>query len=229
MPDYYPVFLQLQYRSCVVVGGGKIAAGKVDGLLEAGARVTVISPTLTVSLQAHLAARRITWVRRHFRPGDLQGAFLVICATNRPGVNARVWDEACANNQLVNVVDDTPRCNFIAASILRQGDLAIAISTAGKAPALAVRLKERLQGELGPHYASFLDLAGKLRGPLAQHVPDFEARKELWYRLVDSDVLGLLERGDEAAAVLRISELVGFPFLPEKDPAACALAPAGVL
>ena len=229
MTDYYPVSLQLQYRPCVVVGGGKIAEGKVDGLLAAGARVSVISPTLTAALHVHQDARRITWVRRQFRPGDLQGAFLVICATIRPGVNARVWDEACAHNQLVNVVDDTPRCNFIAPSILRQGDLTVAISTSGKAPALAVRLRERLQGQLGPHYAGFLDLAGKLRGPLARHVPDFAARKQLWYSLVDSDVLDLLERGDEAAAVQRISELVGFSFTPEADSGVAALLPAAAL
>ncbi len=212
MSDYYPVSLQLQDRLCIVVGGGKIAEGKVDGLLAAHALVTVISPDLTPSLSTCAAAGKITWQPRLYRPGDLQGAFLVICATDRREINAQVWQEASANSQLVNVVDDTPYCNFIAPSILRQGDLTIAISTAGNAPVLAVRLKERLQRELGPQYAHFLALAGKLRQPLAQHVPDFETRKALWYRLVDSDVLDLLERNDEAAAIQRISDLVGFSF-----------------
>jgi siroheme synthase-like protein len=114
----------------------------------------------------------------------------------------------------VNVVDDTPRCNFIAPSILRKGDLTIAISTSGKAPALAVRLKERLQRELGPEYERFLELAGELREPLARHIPDFETRKSIWYELVDSEILDFLARGDEAAAREIISQVVGFEFEP---------------
>ena len=110
------------------------------------------------------------------------------------------------------MVDDTPRCNFIAPSILRKGDLTIAISTSGKAPALAVRLKERLQRELGPEYDRFLELAGELREPLARHIPDFETRKALWYELVDSDILDVLAQGNNAAAREIISRVVGFEF-----------------
>jgi siroheme synthase-like protein len=139
---------------------------------------------------------------------------MVICATDQPEINHQVWQEANTNHQLVNVVDDTPRCNFIAPSILRNGDLTIAISTSGRAPALAVRLKERLQRELGPEYARFLDLAGELREPLAQHIPDFETRKELWYQLVDSEILEVLADGDEAKAREIISRVVGFEFEP---------------
>jgi len=112
------------------------------------------------------------------------------------------------------VVDDTPRCNFIAPSILRQGDLTIAISTSGKAPALAVRLKERLRREIGPEYERFLELAGELREPLAQHVPDFETRKALWYELVDSEILDVLASGEEEQAREIISRVVGFDFEP---------------
>jgi precorrin-2 dehydrogenase / sirohydrochlorin ferrochelatase len=139
---------------------------------------------------------------------------MAICATDRIEINHQVWQEASTQGQLVNVVDDTPRCNFIAPAILRNGDLTIAISTGGKAPALAVRLKERLQRELGPEYERFLELAGKLREPLARHVPDFETRKALWYELVDSGALDLLAQGDEPAAMEVISELVGFRFEP---------------
>lgn len=217
MPDYYPVYLQLKDRLCVVVGGGKIAEGKVDGLLAAGAQVTVIAPALTRSLRDHASLGKITYLQRSYLPGDLHGAFLVVCATDQHETNHQVWQEANANNQLVNVVDDTPHCNFIAPSILRQGGLTIAISTAGQAPALAVRLKERLRREIGPQYAHFLRLAGKLRQPLAQHIPDFEMRKALWYQLVDTDVLELLALGDEPAALRRISEIVGFQFQPENE------------
>jgi siroheme synthase-like protein len=214
MNTYYPVYIQLRDQPCVVIGGGKIAEGKVEGLLAAEASVTVISPDITAHLKSLAEKKQITYLRRAYQPGDLTGAFMVICATDQPGINHQVWQEATNNHQLVNVVDDTPRCNFIAPSILRKGDLTIAISTSGKAPALAVRLKERLQQELGPEYERFLELAGELRAPLAQHVPDFETRKALWYELVDSEILEVLAGGDEAGAREIISQIVGFAFEP---------------
>lgn len=214
MNTYYPVYLQLRGQSCVVIGGGEIAEGKVEGLLAAQAKVVVISPDLTPHLRDLVEEKQLTYLAREYQPGDLSGAFLVICATDQVEINHLVWQEATANRQLVNVVDDTPRCNFIAPSILRKGDLTIAISTSGKAPALAVRLKERLQHELGPEYERFLELAGELREPLARHVPDFETRKALWYELVDSEILDVLARGDEASAREIISRVVGFAFEP---------------
>ena len=214
MNTYYPVYIQLQDQPCIVIGGGKIAEGKVDGLLASQARVTVISPELTPHLHDLAEQRQITYFARIYQPGDLTSAFLVICATDQVEINHQVGQEATANRQLVNVVDDTPRCNFIAPSILRKGDLTIAISTSGKAPALAVRLKERLGREIGPEYQRFLELAGELREPLARHIPDFERRKALWYELVDSEILDVLAQGDEAAARQIISRVVGFDFVP---------------
>lgn len=211
---YYPIYLQLKNQPCVVIGGGKIAEGKVEGLLEAGAQVKIVSPDLTKTLHGHVQAGRVSFLQREYQPGDLDGAFMVICATDKREINHQVWEEANANHQLVNVVDDTPYCNFIAPSTMRQGDLTIAISTGGKAPVLAVRLKEKFQREIGPHYAHFLRLAGKLRKPLAERIPDFETRKALWYQLIDSGVLELLEQGDEPAALQKISDVMGFDFRP---------------
>ena len=214
MNTYYPVYIQMHEQSCVVIGGGKIAEGKVEGLLAVEAKVTVIAPDLTPHLQDLADQKQITYLGRAYQPGDLTGAFMVICATDQAEINHQVWQEATANHQLVNVVDDTPRCNFIAPSILRKGDLTIAISTSGKAPALAVRLKERLQREIGPEYERFLELAGELREPLARHIPDFETRKALWYELVDSGILDVLASGDEEQAREIISRVVGFDFEP---------------
>ena len=214
MNTYYPVYIEMREQPCVVIGGGKIAESKVEGLLAAKANVTVISPDLTANLRELVEEKKITYIARAYQPGDLTGAFMVICATDQAQINHQVWQEASANRQLVNVVDDTPRCNFIAPSILRKGDLTIAISTSGKAPALAVRLKERLQRELGPEYERFLELAGELREPLARQVQDFETRKALWYELVDSEILDVLARGDETAARVIISQIVGFEFAP---------------
>jgi len=214
MTTYYPVYVQLHEQPCVVIGGGKIAEGKVEGLLAADARVIVISPNLTPRLHNLAKQGKIEYISRTYQPGDLTGAFLVISATDQTEINQQVWEEASTNHQLINVVDDTPHCNFIAPAILRKGDLTIAISTAGKAPALAVRLKEQFQKEIGPEYERFLELAGHLREPLARHIPDFETRKSLWYELVDSEILDLLARGDEIAAIQKISEVVGFHFEP---------------
>lgn len=212
MNTYYPVYIEMGDQPCIVIGGGKIAEGKVDGLLAVKANVTIISPTLTLHLHELADQYHVTYIPRTYQSGDLTGAFLVICATDQQEINHQVWQEATANHQLVNVVDDTPRCNFIAPSILRKGDLTIAISTSGKAPALAVRLKERLQRELGPEYERFLALAGELREPLVHHIPDFETRKALWYELVDSEILDALADGDEAKARKIISRVVGFDF-----------------
>ena len=214
MTTYYPIYLELHDQPCIVIGGGKIAEGKVEGLLAAGAQVTIVSPDLTSHLHTLVEQNQITYIARIYQHGDLASAFMVICATDQNEINHQVWQEASANRQLVNVVDDTPRCNFIAPAILRKGDLNIAISTGGKAPALAVRLKERLQKEIGPQYERFLELSGQLREPLARHIPDFETRKKLWYELVDSDVLELLSQGNEIAAIEKISQTVGFHFEP---------------
>lgn len=206
---YYPIFLDLQGRHCIVVGGGTIAEGKVEGLLAAGARVSVISPTLTLRLRALADDHIIGYHAREYHEGDLAGAFMVVSATDEKPVNEQVWAEANERQQLVNVVDDVPFCNFIAASLVRRGDLTIAISTSGNAPALAVRLREWLEGQIGNEYAHFLELAGTIRAPLAQKFPSFAERKRRWYDLVDSDVLDLLRHGQEAAAHHRIEEIMG--------------------
>jgi siroheme synthase-like protein len=213
--DYYPIFLNLQDRLCVVIGGGKVAEGKVHGLLAAGAHVRVVAPALSAGLAEAAQAHRIEHVARAYAPGDLADTFLAISATDERVVNEQVWQEASARGLLVNVVDDTPHCNFIAPSILRQGDLAIAISTSGQAPALAVRLKEQIAPLIGPEHARFLKLAGRLRQPLAKRTPSFAERRALWYQLVDSDVLELLKQGDEPAAKARIEEIMGVA--PETD------------
>lgn len=207
--DYYPIYLNLRGRRCVVVGGGAVAEGKVRGLLAAGAEVSVVAPELSPELQRLAREGCVTHLERGYLPGDLAGAFLAISATDDRAVNEQVWREATERDVLVNVVDDTPHCNFIAPAILRQGDLAIAISTGGKAPVLAVRLREQFEKLVGPEHARFLELAGALREPVAARWPSFDIRRALWYQLVDSDVLDLLRRGDEAAARSRMAEIMG--------------------
>ena len=198
--SYYPIYLDLRDRLSVVVGGTALAEEKARGLLAAGARVTVIAPAGTAGLAELARGEALVHLARGFKDGDLAGAALVIVTESDPAVRDAVFAEAREGNVLVNTVDDLPRCNWIAPSILRRGHLTIAISTAGKAPVLAVRLRQRLESEIGFEHARFLEMASEVRAPLAARHPDFEERRARWYRLVDSDVLELLRRGEETAA-----------------------------
>jgi len=208
MSRFYPVFLNLHGLRSVVVGGGAVAEQKVLGLLEAGARVTVVGPEPSPRLRDLAGRGELELRQRLYRPGDLAGAFLAIAATDDGAVNRAVWAEAEARGVPLNAVDDLPHCTFIAPSVHRQGDVTVAVSTAGKSPALAVRLRERIARAVGPEYGVFAELLGELRAAVAARLPDTRARTELWYRIVDSDALELLRRGDRAGARRRIAELI---------------------
>jgi uroporphyrin-III C-methyltransferase/precorrin-2 dehydrogenase/sirohydrochlorin ferrochelatase len=204
---FYPAFLDLRGRRVVVVGGGAVAEQKVGGLLAAGARVTVVSPETTLGL-ADLAAQGSVEVRRRpYRAGDLTGAWLAITATDDRAANATVWAEAEQEGVLLNAVDDLDHCSFIAPAIHREGDITVAVSTAGKSPALAVRLRERISRVIGRAEARLCELLGELRPELAERVPDARARSALWYRIVDSDAIEFIRRGDTAGARRRVQEL----------------------
>jgi uroporphyrin-III C-methyltransferase/precorrin-2 dehydrogenase/sirohydrochlorin ferrochelatase len=207
----YPVALDLRGRTCVVVGGEGPAETKVEALLKAGARVSVVAPSLGPKLAALVARGCLRQVARPYRPGDLEGAFLAVSTLADAAINQAFWEEAQARGIPANVVDDPARSSFIAPAVVRRGDLAVAISTGGRAPALAVRLKQWLAGRLGEEYARFLELVGPLRPRVAARWPGFEERRRAWYRLVDSEVLELLRRGEEARARRRILEILGLP------------------
>jgi uroporphyrin-III C-methyltransferase/precorrin-2 dehydrogenase/sirohydrochlorin ferrochelatase len=208
MTAFYPAFLDLRGRRVVVVGGGAIAEQKVHGLIEAGARVTVVSPETTPGL-AHLEARASVEIRRRrYRTGDLAGAWLAIAATDDRAANAAVWAEAEQQGVLLNAVDDVDHCSFIAPAVHREGDITVAVSTAGKSPALAVRLRDRIGRMVGRAEAGLCELLGELRPELAERVPDARNRAAVWYRVVDSDAIGFVRRGDTAGARRRVRELV---------------------
>ncbi len=206
---YYPVYLSLAERLVVVVGGGSIAERKVAGLLPSGARVRVVAPELTPELAGLAGRGDIEHRARDYRPGDLEGAFLALAEPGGPVRDEAFSTEAEARGIFANVEDVVEYCSFIAPSIVRRGDLVIAISTSGRAPALAVRLRQRLEQELGPEYGALLELAGRLRGPLARAVPAFEERRGRWYELVDSEVLALFRDGRPAEASELAERIMG--------------------
>ncbi len=205
----YPIFLVgLRRRRCVVVGGGSEALRKVEGLLDCDASVTVVAAKPVTGLRDLVRAGRVDWTAREYRRGDLTGAFLVLAAQQDAATNAEISAEAEAAGILLNVMDDVEHSNFIAGSVVRRGSLAVAVSTGGSAPALAVRLRQRLENELGPEHDLFLRWMRELREPVFRRFPDFEQRRRLWYRLVDSDALDLLRSGQPEAARRSIDELI---------------------
>lgn len=205
----YPVFLlKLQDKRCVLVGGGAVAEHKARSLLQAEAQVTVISPTLTVGLQRLVEEGALEWVQREYKQGDLAEAFVVIGATNDTDTNEQVWQEAVERSLLVNTVDDLARCNFIVPAVVRRGDLCLAISTGGKSPALAKRLRERLEAEFGPEYAKFVALLGNLREGVKAKCPETTERKILLYRLIDSDILELIAQGRDELVQQLAEEII---------------------
>ena len=208
-PEYYPAFLDLRRRRAVVIGGGAVAAQKVRGLLEAGARVTVVSPDLSGELEVLTSRGAIEAVRRSYQEGDLAGAAVAIAATDDRSTNRMVWEEAERRGVLLNAVDDVSHCHFIAPSVHRRGGLTVAVSSGGRSPALAVRLRQRIAHLVREEHARLADLLGSLREEITCRVPDPATRTRLWYDLVDSDLLEYLRRGDQAGALARVERLLG--------------------
>jgi len=173
----FPAFLKLTNRRVLVVGGGSIAAQKIPGLLEAGALVHVVSPKLSPQLTEWLRNQEIIWSPKSFDSDDLNGAFLVIAATSLRDLNAKVYREADQRNILCNAVDDIDHCHFYYGSIVQRGDLQIAISTNGKSPALAQRLRKELEQQFGPEYQHWLDWLGAARESLRAQSSDPESTK----------------------------------------------------
>lgn len=205
----YPVLLDLAGRPVVVVGGGRVAERKVLGLLEAGAPVRLVSPEATDRLRAVAAAGRLAWERRPFRPGDLEGAALAFAATDRREVNAAVRAEAHAAGVPCNVADDPDACDFQVPSVVRRGELLIAISTGGASPLVARRLRETLEARFGPEWAPYLDLLAALRQAVLALGDGAERNRDLFGDLTDLDLLSLVREGRWAeveAAVVATAE-----------------------
>jgi precorrin-2 dehydrogenase/sirohydrochlorin ferrochelatase len=204
----YPICLVgLESRRAVVIGGGKVAARKAQALLEAGAPVTVISPDFSIDFQSLLGSyQEIQMFQRSYQPGDLAGAFVVIAATDNPPVNQSVWQEALQRGCLINVVDDPQHSNFILPAVVQRGEVKIAVTTGGASPALARRLRERLESLFGHEYGDLARLLAELRPELQRRFAPGEPRLQAALRLVDSDLLQILGRDGMDAARSRALE-----------------------
>ncbi len=203
----YPIMLDLEARPCLVVGGGPVAGRKIEGLLEANARVTVVSPALAPSVLALAREGRLRWWPREYVDGDLVGFVLVLVAADDPSVNRRVATEARGHSVWVNCADDPERCDFILPSVLRRGPLTVTVSTGGASPALARLVREELEGVLPSDYAVLTELVAEVRRALRERGIAPDAQR--WRQALDAELRRLVAAGRPAEARDRLRERLG--------------------
>jgi precorrin-2 dehydrogenase / sirohydrochlorin ferrochelatase len=174
----FPLFVKLTGRPCLVVGAGSIGESKIFGLLEAGARVTVVAPQATADIQSQAWGKKIVWRRRAFRPADLKGAFLVVAATSSTKLHEQIFRQARGLGVLCNVVDVPHLCDFYYPAVVRRGALQIAISTSGESPALAQRLRKELEVQFGAEYENWVESIGAAREKIKTRQLDAGERKK---------------------------------------------------
>ena len=190
---YYPANLDILNRKCLVVGGGSVGTRQVLTLFDCGAIVTVVSPEATEKLLELADNGSITWEKRSYLASDLDGTFLVIGTTNDEELNRQISADAEKLNMLCNIADRPDVCNFILPAIVNRGDLVISISTSGKSPAFAKKLRKELEKQFGVEYAEFLRLMGAIRKKLLSEKHEPEAHKHLFEQLIKSDLVEMIK------------------------------------
>ena len=195
--SYFPIFVEMKRRRCLVIGGGAVAERKIAGLLEAGASVTVISPDITGTIARWSKSKLIRLIARRYRPGDLAAYELVFIATNDAKINAAAYNEGRERGVWVNAADDPAHCDFILPSVLRRGDLTV-VSSKGGSPALARTIREELEVHLSQEYEQLAKLAAEARVEI--HKRSLKVPFETWRKALSGDVRQLLMRGEIARA-----------------------------
>ena len=197
MAPYYPVYLDVKERCCVIIGGGQIAEGKIAALLECGAQIRMISPEVTDEVQDMADTGVLSLEKREYRDGDLEGAFIAIAATDDSSLSRRIAKEAEERNVPLNVVDVTHLCTFIAPAVVRRGEVTAAISTGGLSPALARKLREELQASPALDYADMAPMLSEVRMELRQEGTAVAA--DHWQTCLNRDILALYYKDRDAA------------------------------
>lgn len=205
MAKYYPIFLNIQDKKCVVVGGGNVAWRKVCSLKDAGARVTVVSPDFCPELEKETDVERI---QQRYDTGFLNGAALVIASTDDGEVNKKVCHDALERGILVNVVDKPELCSFIVPASVMREDLCICISTGGASPALARNIRENLERQFGEEYDEFTRLLSETRRKLLSEIKDESIRREILQRIAGLDILEIIKQKGVPEAKRKIGEIV---------------------
>src|SRR5271163_2588950 len=197
----FPIFVKLEGRLIVVVGGGNVAEAKISGVLAAGARIRLIAPAITAQIAEWVRFGKIDWLPKEFATTDLDGAFLTIAATSAPGVNEAVFCEAESLGILCNAVDDIENCHFYYGAVVQRGDLQIAISTNGKSPALAQRMRKELEETYGEEYAQWLEKLGATRNALRAKATGCERIKAILHRLASREMFERFRRRPHSDAL----------------------------
>jgi precorrin-2 dehydrogenase/sirohydrochlorin ferrochelatase len=192
---YYPIYIDIEGRDVLIVGGGTVCARKAETMMKYGARVTIVSPVVTDEIAQWEREGKIAVHRKPYEEPDLEGRSMVIASTDDQCVNARVARDSRRRRVPVNVVDVTHLCEFIVPAIVEQGSIQIAVSTGGKSPALARTLKEDLQRLVGPEYAEVNDVLGSLRNAAKKTLPTDTDRKRFFDGIIAQGILGMLRAG----------------------------------
>jgi siroheme synthase-like protein len=192
----YPVHLKLEGKKALVVGGGEVASAKARALLDGGAEVKIVAPHCSDEMRNLIETFQLSCELRPFVAEDLIGVWIVVAATDDLELHQLIFREATARNLLLCVADDPAHSNFIVPAVLRRDELVVTVSTSGKAPALAVRIRDYLGEILGEQYGQVLERLGSIRERLKRQYPDFARRREAWYRLLDTEVMPQLRRGE---------------------------------
>ena len=200
--NLFPIFLKLAGRRCLVVGAGRVGEAKIEGLLRAGTDIRVVAPRATPKVRAWARDGKICWEARSFRSTDLDSVLLVVAATSSPELHEAIFQQARRRGVLCNIVDDPARCNFYYPAVVRRGHLQIAISTGGRCPALAQRLKKELEQQFGSEYGTWLEQLGQARQKLLAQALAPERRRRLLHRLASPQAftafLRRLDRGSQS-------------------------------
>ena len=192
---YYPIFLDIENRSVVIIGGGVVCERKAETMLKYGAKVTIVAPEFTSEIETYAREGKVTLRRKRYEEGDLDGASIVIASTDDESVNEQIARDCRRRKIPVNVVDVTPLCEFIVPAIVEAGNIQIAVSTGGKSPAIARTLKEDLQKAIGPEYSDVNDILGSLRDSAKRVLPTDIDRKKFFDSIIATGVLGMLREG----------------------------------
>ncbi len=206
---YYPVNLDILNRKCLVVGGGPVGTRKVMTLLECGAVVTVVSPDVAEELLELAEKKTIELKRRPYESSDIDGMFLVIGATDNEELNRQINKDAEHQNKLCNIADRPEVCNFILPSLVNRGNLVIAISTSGKSPAFARKMRQDLEKEFGEEYDEFLELMGAIRKKALSEKHEPEAHKQLFEQLINRGLVDMVRNHDEERINSLLLEIFG--------------------
>jgi len=205
---YYPIVLKIAGRSVVIVGGGEVAEGKTQALLQSGASVTIVSPELTPQLRSLADSGAILWHRRPYESADVHDAFLVIAATDDEVVQAQVWQDARENKVLTNTVDRLDRCDFIMPSVIRRDDLIVSVSTSGKSPAFAAWLRRKIAGIVTSEFGRVVALLGFMRNEVHDRFNSVGERKRAYQRILDTGIVKWIRHCDDATAKRRIHDIL---------------------